>query len=391
MDFRRIAFLLVLAMPSVFAAGTDLAFMVPAIAIIVLISLSLSSMLAASIQNPQLEAWAKTELQELLVGAVLIGIIIAFFLGSDAISILMTGEPDYVNKAGLIAEGWVSALMAPYGDIIEAATRIKVAASYTSGFSLPIWIISFNYQTGPLAGASIFFQPLMLAAQGISNAIFLSQAVSLLVSFFKIVVPKVLLPLSLSVRLIPFTRRLGNTLIALSLGAIVFFPMSVIIADFFNGQIAPPAPAIADLGKLDADPYPIYVFGPICEFAPLRILFSLTDPLFSLIVCLPTLVFPAVFPVCFELVWNVIYPIISMIFQIVNTILLIAWEASVTPSDYGGDVYDQVMPFLADVNNLVMVIYLDFVFIVLFTIAGTRSIAAALGGEGYMAGIQRML
>ncbi len=390
MSYRCVALLIALALPAACAAGTDLAFMVPAVAVIVAISLALAGMFATMIQSPQLEAWVKTEFRELVAGIILVGIIIALFIGSDAVSVILTGRPDYVQRAADVADGWVSALMAPYGDIIEAATRIRIAATYSSGFSLPIWIISFNYQTGPLGGASILLVPLTIATQAISNAVYLSQAISLLVAYFKIVVPKVALPLAISVRLIPFTRKAGNTLIALSLAAIVFLPLAVLLADFFDGQIGMPAPAIADMGKLDPDPYPIYVFGPICEFEPLRILFSLTDPLFSLIVCLPTLIFPAVFPACFELTWNVIYPIISMVFQIVNTILLIAWEASVTPSSYGGDAYDQIQPFLAELDNLVLVIYLNGIFIALFTIAGARSVSAALGGEWYMAGIQRL-
>jgi hypothetical protein len=38
-----------------------------------------------------------------------------------------------------------------------------------------------------------------------------------------------------------------------------------------------------------------------------------------------------------------------------------------------------------------MLIYLDVVFIGLITISGARSHSAALGGEWYMAGIQRLI
>jgi hypothetical protein len=50
-----------------------------------------------------------------------------------------------------------------------------------------------------------------------------------------------------------------------------------------------------------------------------------------------------------------------------------------------------LQPFLRDVSNLVMVIYLDIVFIIMVTIAGARSLSTVLGGEWYMAGIQRLI
>src|SRR5512143_2611043 len=79
MSFRSACLLAILAIPMAFAAGTDLAFMVPAVAVIVAISLSLASMLSGMIQDAQLEAWAKTEFRELVAGLVLVAIIIALF------------------------------------------------------------------------------------------------------------------------------------------------------------------------------------------------------------------------------------------------------------------------------------------------------------------------
>jgi hypothetical protein len=43
------------------------------------------------------------------------------------------------------------------------------------------------------------------------------------------------------------------------------------------------------------------------------------------------------------------------------------------------------------VSNLVLVGYLDFILIGLVTVSGAKSISAALGGEWYMAGIQRLI
>jgi hypothetical protein len=386
------AMLVILLVSSMaFAAATDLTALVPAVAAVMIVVLALTNMIAVSISNPQLEAWAKTEMREFVAGVFLIGIIIALFISSNGISQALTGEDDYMVAAGNIITGWVDNLMAAYTDLITAAQKIRIAASYSSGTNVAIYWVSLTYQTSPLGGASVFMMPLSLATQGLTNAIFLSEGIRMLLTFFKIVTPKILLPLAFSLRLIPFTRKTGNTIIALALATIVFLPASVIFVQAVNDQIVVPQPRVADMGALDADPYPVYAFGAICESKFFRILFGLTDPLFALVTCLPLAVIPGAFPACYSLVWQVVYPIMSMIFQYANLILLIVWEGVVNPGEYGADVFNQLRPFLRDVTNLVLVIYMDVIFIGILTLSGARSVAAVIGGEWYMAGVQRLL
>lgn len=391
MQTWRAIFVLLLASSAVFAAGTDLAPLVPGVAAVMIVALATTNMIAVSISNPQLEAWAKTEMREFVAGVVLIGIIIALFISSNGVSVALTGEADYVQVAGDILTGWVNNLMGAYDHLVTAAQKIRIAASYSSGTNVAIYWVSLTYQTSPLGGAAVFMMPLSLATQGLTNAVFLCEGIRMLVVFFKVVTPKILLPLAFCLRLIPFTRKTGNTLIAIALATLVFLPASVIFVNAINDQIVVPQPRISDMGALDSDPYPVYAFGSICESTFFRVLFGMTDPLFALVTCLPLAVIPGAFPACYSLVWQVVYPIMSMIFQYANLILLIVWEAVVSPSDYGNDVFDQLRPFLTDVTNLVMVIYMDVIFIGILTISGARSVAAVIGGEWYMAGVQRLL
>ncbi len=391
MQAWRAALTIIFLLGAASAASTDLTPLVPAVAVVVMVMLAITNMLAVSLSNPGVEAWAKSEIREFVAGVVLIALVIGMFIASDGVSFALTGEADYVAKSQDVINGWVGRLIATYKDVIEAAQKIRVAASYASGTNIAIWFFSLSYQTSPLSGAALFLVPLSLATQGLTNAIYLCESVKMLVAFFKVVTPKVLLPISFSMRLIPFTRKTGNTLIAISLATIVFLPASVIFADYLNNEIQLPDARIDDLGALDSDPYPIYAFGAICESKFFRILFSMTDPLFALIVCLPIAWIPGAFPACFDLVWHVVYPIMSMVFQIVNAILMITWEAAVNPTSYGEDVFGQLRPFLAELSNLVMVIYLDIVFITLITISGARSISAVIGGDWYMAGVQRLI
>jgi hypothetical protein len=75
--------------------------------------------------------------------------------------------------------------------------------------------------------------------------------------------------------------------------------------------------------------------------------------------------------------------------------LLLIWTLYISAFG-GGEIYakgafDALYPFLKNVNNLVFMGYLDFILIAIVTVTGARSLSTALGGEWYMAGIQRLI
>ncbi len=400
MQYWRFGLLLLLMFPAVFAIEPlDLTLAVPVVAVIVTILLALSSMLATAISDPRLEAWTKTEIREFVAGILLVGLITAFFIGTTGISVAVTGQESYITASQNIVQGWIDSYANAYTYIISGASRIRAAATYAPYINIPLWYVSLSYSTNPLSGVGILLSTFNLAAQGLTNAMFIAEGLRLLIAFLKVTVPTILLPLAFSLRLIPFTRKTGNTLIALALAGIIFLPFSVILANDMNGLIDPneyPNPTM-DLSNLDADPWGMVAFEWACETAPIRLLLSLTDVLFALIVCIPLLlgVYTApLYPVCYNLVKEVIYPIINVVFQLAGIVLLLAWEVS-----YGGpatdvyvdDIWAEIQPFFKDVNNLVLIGYIDFILIGIVTIAGARSLSAALGGEWYMAGIQRLI
>lgn len=285
-----------------------------------------------------------------------------------------------------------------YSDIIQASGKIRSAATYAPYMNIPLWFVSINYASNPLAGIALMLNSLNMGAQALTNVIFLDESIKVLLLFSKAVVPPVLLPLSFVLRMIPFTRKVGSTMIALSIAAVVLFPFAVILTGELNKSITVPSPRIDDLGALDANPWSMVVVEPFCETEAVRMLLGLTDPLFSLVVCIPLLLIPiagpGLFAACFNLVMYLIYPLIMLIFQVLMSVLVIIWELSLMAGgdvDYAMAVFDQVRPFLGEVNGLVLVSYLDMILIATITIVGARSLSAALGGEAYMAGIQRLI
>ncbi len=379
-------------------APIDLTFAVPVMAIVVGMFLGMASMLSTSISDPRLEAWVKTELREFFVGIVLIAILTASLIGSNSVAKAVTGKDDFISEAQTIVQGWLTTYDSSFEQIIRAAGKIRAAATYSPYLNIPIWYFSINYSTNTLGGIAIMLGPLNMAAQGLTNAIYLSEGLMMLLAFMKIVVPHILLPLAFIARLIPFSRKMGNTLIALSIAGLIFLPLSVIVAGALNGTISMPNPSM-DLDELDADPWAMVMAEPLCESVPVRSLLFVTEQLFSAIVCLPLLLTPWTAGLyqapCREpLMHQVVYPLIQLIFQIVNTILLIIWEIAYSAGldeTYANAVFDQVLGFLRGVNNLVLVAYIDMIIVGTFTMVSARSLSSALGGEWYMAGVQRLI
>lgn len=384
----------------------DLTFAVPAVAIVVVVFLAISNMMATTTSNPRLQAWAKTELREFFAALVLIVAITAAFVGSTGVSEALTGEQDYVEVAQQVIDSWIDNYDMAFQYIVRAGTRIRTAATYSPYINIPLYWVSISYSSNPIGGASILLISLNIAAQGLANVTFIYEGLRLVVLFMKVTVPQIFLPLAFVVRLIPFTRKAGNTLIALAIAGIVFLPFSIIFADALhdvmdspsNPNDGVPTPRIGNLDDLNADPWAMAFAEPFCESAVIRTMLSLTDPLFAIIVCLPTLLIPvvgtAIFNACKPLVEYVIYPIIQVVFQVLMAVILIAWTAYFAAAggeDYAEEAFDALYPFLRDVNNVVLMGYLDFVIIALITIAGARGLSTALGGEWYMAGIQRLI
>jgi len=400
MQLQYVLFILLLMTSSCFAVeATDLTLAVPLVAIIVAIFLAMMNMFAAAISDPRLTAWAKTELREFIAAIVLIALITGFFISSTGISTALTGSEDYIQESKTNIDEWLGNYNAAFEHVVRAATRIRISATYSPYINVPLWFMSISYSANPLGGMSLILIPLNIASQGLTNATFLFESLRLIVIFLSITAPKILLPLAFIARLIPFTRKLGNTLIAISIAGIVFLPFSIIVVDLMHDAINYPIPRISNLDILNADPISMTAAGIFCESSTLRTIMGLTDPGFAVVVCLPLLLIPPpfgteLFALCKPIVETVVYPLVMLLFQVTMSTLLAAWLAAYSAGAgeaYALDVFDQVYPFVRDVGNLVLMGYMDFILIAIMTITGARSLSAALGGEWYMAGIQRLI
>ncbi len=384
------------------AAPPDFTPIVPATAIIVAIFLAMMNMFSATVSSPQLDAWAKNELRELIAGVILAALIYGFFVGSTSIIPALTGKSDYMKASQDVLDNLLTnqttGLDRAFDDIIRAGTRVRAAASYSPSISIPAYWVGIGYTTSPLSGVAPLFSALAASTTGLANSIFLYEGLLFLLKFCATAVPAMLLPISLCIRMIPFTRKTGNTLVAICLAGMVLVPFSVILVGEMNKAINYPQVYLtsSQLDQLDPGAWAMTVAEPFCQNMVIRLILSLNDLMFSLVICLPFLLIPifgaGIFAVCQPLVQNLVYPILMMVMQAAYDIALGAWIAFAGEGiGYSDRAFDVLVVFLSNVNNAILLSYLDTIIIGIITISGARSISTALGGEWYLAGIQRFV
>ncbi|MEM4359896.1 MAG: hypothetical protein QXT45_05155 [Candidatus Bilamarchaeaceae archaeon] len=393
---------LLIALGVVAAADVDLIPLVPSTIVLVIIGIALSYMASDALADPQLKAWAKGELVELITGVILIVSISMLFIGTTELSKTITGKDDYTQIAIDVIDGMLEDYGVAYESIIKAAARIRIGATFSTWLTIPVWFFSFNYSSAPLTGIGPIFISLGMATQGLTNVIFLYEGIRLLLLFCQATIPEIVLPLAFILRLIPFTRRAGNTLIAVALGGILLLPLSVIIIGYMNSLIDYPQPALSndELRRLDAYPWPVIAMSAFCQMPANRFILTLNEYGFAALVCLPAAIIPAAYAACYTAVSQVVYHVIQTALHGVQAIITGIWLAwadwaaaasGSAGSIWAREVWHILRPFLENVSNLVLVGYVNAIIIAIITTSGIRSISTALGGEWQLPGIERLI
>lgn len=399
-ELRLGVFLLALASLS-FAGLLDSMYLVlPGTIAFVIIMLSLLQMLSSAIQLPQLEAWVKLEIRELITAAILVVIVFSLFSASTNIISLLSGKtinyspgnaPQTDAVTSSLFDERLGTINNAYLDTMEAFHRIGLKSGFSTSISIPIYWVGFIGGGAPFAGYGILFVFLSQASQALSTAFFIYSGLKVLMNFL-LPATQPLLFLAFVFRFIPFTRQFGNTLIALIIAAGVFLPFSVILVSEFHNALGDglPKPNITDLvfetqiGGMPSASLP----NAVCSSFVIRTILASFGEIGMSIPCY-FIPFPPAAAVCFNLVTWVIYPVTLATYLIVQSTRLISLT-------YGGegaisDVFNGLFPFLADVVKTAALSYIDVIIIGTIVVIGAKSISAALGGETFLSGIQRLL
>ncbi|PIT84264.1 hypothetical protein COU37_04345 [Candidatus Micrarchaeota archaeon CG10_big_fil_rev_8_21_14_0_10_45_29] len=217
---------------------------------------ALSYMAGRALNSQKLLAYSKSELGELVFSAILLALI-SFALLNSASMLQALSPPSFSTQTS--ADGVQKAIFKymeqPLMDAIEvmakSSMRLSKIVSYNFNYN-----ISVPYVGGPWGSASpgAGGAPLQLAlTTGIDTSamsLFLASAIKLIFIFLYTVCQFLLIPLGFFLRFIPPARQVGSLLIAISIATIFIFPASVFwsaeilgkgAAPFVSSQIVPDA------------------------------------------------------------------------------------------------------------------------------------------------------
>lgn len=209
----------------------------------------------------ELEEWAKREMYEVIVSAIMVGILITFITVLFGISTnLAGGNPLDVahNCLNLMLYDTAGIFLSIflYNMFIGAVSTLMI------GFFIPITIpevltIRIGSYVSPMAG----FAAMSVGIETIFNLLSVMVAVILteevLLDFFRAVMLKYFLPLGILMRTFPLTRVAGSTIIAVAIGAYIIYPLAII----YSTQLYNSFKAVAVAGQ-PGNPWSV-AFGPI--------------------------------------------------------------------------------------------------------------------------------
>ena len=358
--------------------------------VIVIIVLAITAMLAEAINAQQLHAWVKQEYRELIVAGILFIVVMALFNVDKPIVKVLSGTDDYKEAANGTIDDMLGRATVAYKDLIDAYFVVGMRSGYSTNVMAGyyVWVSVGGVPSSGFSSFMIFFNQ---AAGGLSNMLFLYTALRAMLGFCLSTMGQ-LIYLAFIFRVIPLTRQVGSTLIALVIGGYVIFPFAVFLLAPAHELINVPAPNIdRDMIK-DIEFYLPSGASLICGEWYVRLLVGMFGEIgFALPPCLliAAVTLGTGFQPCWEILTKVVYPIIMQIILPILWGLTMAISTFITP-DLGKH-FDHFAPFLRDINNLVVVSYIDAILVIIITYAGIRSISAALGGEYMLPSIQRLV
>jgi len=398
MPFILLALVLV---PLAFAQTTEPAaspymILVPGAIMVTISVISIAYIIAKAFSLPALEAWTKIEMQEALISALVLCIVLAVVTSSNAIVAVMTGVPNYMSAAQVTLASQQAVMRKIFTETMELNHYIAKIAGFSYSQSAGALVVSAYWSRVPMGGLSALSLPMATAMDQLSLAMLTTSAQKLFLQFFAFVVPTFMLPLALVLRTFPLTRKIGAALIAVAIGLYILFPFSIILGGaIYNSVKNAPNSDISDAkiqeiavaGTMDIGDPPLS--GMICS-KTLAVFTSIGELGWGLIICIPLMIASLGI-----INWGMCYPVVQIVYLIaVSTFplgLTSALQGYVTRKDWHvlyNSLYNNALPAASMSLMLSLVLFL---LAVIITVSATRAIAVALGGEGQLYGLSKLV
>lgn len=362
---------------------------------LMVILLASMNMMAQALNKPDLEAWVKIEVREMIIAGILTAIVGSFIVSNtNPLVLILTAGATTNYEDGI--SGFINEMIEIYSDAYEHILHMSHFLSLTAGLmismNIPAWYFGVTESGAPATGYGSFLIPIAHAAGALSNGIYIYMIMKLLLDFFT-KVSVLILPFGFMFRFIPYTRQMGNTIIALIIGGYILFPASLILVKDFHSMINVPHPKITPNEYKEMN---VRIPGGaalefICEQEVARSMFRLGELGLDIVVCIPVAIatLGVGWAPCKAAMENIVWPALSLtMMTYIDTVLILAQLGVGRNPD---KIFEAIFRFMSDTTGLVLLAYIDAIVVGIITIVGTRSIATALGGEYYLGTLSRLI
>jgi hypothetical protein len=374
--------------------------------------IALLYMLGSSLEMPNLTAMAKENLKELIVGAVIVVLVWSVVIGGDTIVgaiFLQDGAPDNIPELGASAlQPHIDYLETLYLKTTDAYQAVAFYQSFSYFASLGLYYVYVGQGESPYFGAGIVLGSLSNAANTLTVQILTFRLLKVFTYYIAEIFPAFILPIALAFRLFPLTRKMGNTLIAICLGAIFVFPLSMVfVGDIWGDDLSWKYKTSVESTDFTFDKMGLGsdfmngilgVVDFVCGNVVMRTILSLGEFFWSLVFALIFGLFglPYLYGVYFVagfqwFLW-VLWPLLVTFSQlsIAGTILVIfAIGDNLAGTGVAFNSIPQILlPAVAEATGVSIV---SFFIIAFITFTGIKSISVALGGDYILYGVSRFV
>jgi len=201
-------------------------------------------MISEFAQLAELKAWARSEAYEMFITALIVGGVVglAMLLETSANALIGggTGSVTFFTYAELYLGTMFGRLLNAYNTMLGFEVIIGLLSTLGIGIMFPegvLWGVSLGVT--PLAGLQMISNAQILLIDTVGMALASIVAQQALLEFIKGTMLKFFLPLGLVFRAFPISRKLGSTVIAISIVAYFVFPMTLILNSYMLSNYEP--------------------------------------------------------------------------------------------------------------------------------------------------------
>ncbi len=364
-------------------------FCLPVIVAISIFVIALGFMLAGILNNPQFSAKVKEEMRATITGILLLIVVVGIVTSINAFIETYTGYKDAGALSASVLEKFEEKVKFLFVEYSAVLTRIGQYAGLSYNVAFPIAVYQLNFGEAPFSGLGSVSSSIHGIGNVLSTFYFALISLKVLLPFTAWIAKDYLLPVAFAFRLMPGTRKIGATLIALALSAAIVLPAAVVVVgDFLDAAVSMPHYTLVEEKPMHLrihDPMRMGGIQLIVCSPAFQAIVQPKDQVYDWIICIPLSLVGVPYNAC-EVWVDIAY---SYVF-VAAAVLQFSAILNFIFMDTLAEVFNPLMDvFIQAVVELSTTLSIFFISITLIVVSAYRSISIALGGEFFMYGFSR--